>query len=658
MIQRRLAADGGGRRRPVPAAAIWLAAALMHRAAIACTDAVPEVGPLQFTGAPAKPPAPRLGESERMGLPTLPAPVLRMPPLDSEFLLAEDERQPLLPGERVPLRVAIAQPVLLECAHGEWLRIDAGDARGEGGWLWRVDLDADAPSAKLHVSGLELAEGERLTLSSPDWPDSAIGPLVGRGWFDNGEAWGAFTPTSRVRIEWFVPGARGGARLPERLPFKGVEYYQAYRDVYAGLRPAGDGSEAGSEAGSEGGVAGNCHFTPSCFGWTADPSDGTAKLIFASGGSVYTCTGQTVNNYAADYTPYVATAFHCIATESEAQSCDFLFRNRWDDCNGQYSPGLMASASTLVKKYPAADSTLLRVFQALPEGTYFYGWTAASVPAGTTSFCIHHPSGAPQALSRGTKLSSGYNCGPPIGVPSAPSWNWNHIDWFSGITEPGSSGSAICRQGDKYLYGVLTCGTSGCDDFSGTEGFGRWDVAYGPGGFSAPLQGGSDDPFEPNDACASARSVGDLNASGLVVKKNDEDHFRFLCLPGQRVRITANFTHSFGDIDLQLLAGCDGGVLSSSSSVGGTEVIDIFNPSGTAQLRLRVFLASGQRNTYALSIDVPGVDVDLDNDGEVSGGDLTILLVSWGSGAGSAADLNGDGVVGATDLALLLSAWG
>ena len=48
---------------------------------------------------------------------------------------------------------------------------------------------------------------------------------------------------------------------------------------------------------------------------------------------------------------------------------------------------------------------------------------------------------------------------------------------------------------------------------------------------------------------------------------------------------------------------------------------------------------------------------DLDHDGSVGGGDLTMLLSAWGD-AGGAADLDGDGIVGASDLTAILAAWG
>ena len=49
---------------------------------------------------------------------------------------------------------------------------------------------------------------------------------------------------------------------------------------------------------------------------------------------------------------------------------------------------------------------------------------------------------------------------------------------------------------------------------------------------------------------------------------------------------------------------------------------------------------------------------DLDGDGAVGGGDLAIVLSSWGACGSCPADLDGDGAVGGSDLAALLSRWG
>lgn len=54
--------------------------------------------------------------------------------------------------------------------------------------------------------------------------------------------------------------------------------------------------------------------------------------------------------------------------------------------------------------------------------------------------------------------------------------------------------------------------------------------------------------------------------------------------------------------------------------------------------------------------DCPG---DLDEDGQVGGADLTLLLAAWGiCGIGCPEDLDGDGLVNGADLTILLAGWG
>ena len=68
--------------------------------------------------------------------------------------------------------------------------------------------------------------------------------------------------------------------------------------------------------------------------------------------------------------------------------------------------------------------------------------------------------------------------------------------------------------------------------------------------------------------------------------------------------------------------------------------------------------AASSQLTIDLGFEVSegsGSPADLNNDGEVNGLDLTILLGAWGS---SNNDLTGDGVVSGPDLAQLLAAWG
>ncbi len=93
-------------------------------------------------------------------------------------------------------------------------------------------------------------------------------------------------------------------------------------------------------------------------------------------------------------------------------------------------------------------------------------------------------------------------------------------------------------------------------------------------------------------------------------------------------------------------------------------VADFVTP--TAQVRVRFvardldqgsLVEAGVDDFRVVSIGcAPLLVGDLNGDGAVNAGDLSLLLGAWGS-AGGVADIDGDGIVGAGDLALLLSAW-
>ena len=93
-------------------------------------------------------------------------------------------------------------------------------------------------------------------------------------------------------------------------------------------------------------------------------------------------------------------------------------------------------------------------------------------------------------------------------------------------------------------------------------------------------------------------------------------------------------------------------------------VADFVTP--TAQVRVRFvardldqgsLVEAGVDDFRVVDIDCTAPVVgDLNGDGVVNAGDLSLLLGAWGS-ANASADIDGDGIVGAGDLALLLSAW-
>jgi hypothetical protein len=506
--------------------------------------------------------------SARFGLDAIPAPLVELPMLDHDFLLAQDEVVGTGPK---PLRFAVPQGVELTLDMGEWIKVD-------GGHLWRVEIASpNAWSARLALTGLDLAEGEELTMTIPGTADSTVGPFEGTGPFANGTAWGLVLPGNVCRLEWFVPEGRA----VKALPLATVDYYHSYRDIY--WAASADGGEG------EGGVAGNCHNQPACYSAWANESNATTRLIFGG----FLCSGQMTATTAADETPYVSTANHCISTQAEANSCQFNFFYRANTCGGGTSAGTSVVGGDLVSTHFASDSTLLMIRPTIPGAATWVGWTNQNPGTGTASTGIHHPGGDPQAISFGVKFAASFPCG-------NPQTNWNRASWNDGVTEGGSSGSAFYRDSDKRMYGVLTCGASSCASPGSDDGYGRWDVAINSGGFASLLSAGTDDALEPNDSCAAPRLLVAGTYTNNVVKRLDEDWYVIPLPPTATMTVTMSCTHANGDVDMEVYSACGGSPVLSRLGNTNTETFSWTNNTSSSTAYLRVFLGSDTRNNYNL----------------------------------------------------------
>jgi hypothetical protein len=113
----------------------------------------------------------------------------------------------------------------------------------------------------------------------------------------------------------------------------------------------------------------------------------------------------------------------------------------------------------------------------------------------------------------------------------------------------------------------------------------------------------------------------------------------------------------------QLRAGTTYWFVLRSAAVGGSSPVWNFAGSGqgytcVTQQDGATWQESGLSAGLCMGVTgTPSSRADLDNDGDVDGGDLGMLLTAWGACASCAADLTGDGSVDGADLGALLSAW-
>lgn len=490
-------------------------------------------------------------------------------PVDSLTLQLEDEENA---SKCKALRVGVPRPVGIAAEQGEWRRA------GDEGWVWSTTIRAQgAYGLRLHFVYVNMPDGAELAVFPPDRPLECLELFYGRGPWDEGQFYTPDVVGNMVCVEYFSPGPV----RPERLPFGIDEVQHIYRDIF---REWDDVSIADD----------SCWLDSACYGEPWMTLRNACHYVTFTDGGTYLCSAQLINTAASDYTPYILTANHCISTDNVAKTVSARFFYQRTTCGGSFATSKYASYANLVRTYSTADSTLLLLQGTVPTGVAWLGWTTTDPPINTDVVCIQHPQGSWKRISFGKK--TGNATGP---TSHRVTWNTN-----GGVTDYGSSGSALLLAASGLVVGNLCCGGSFCETPTAPDYFGKFSTAYSSGGFSSYLQSGSDDAFEPNDSCANAASLSPGTYNNLVVKSVGEDWYRITLPACASLDVSVSLTHAWGDIDLELYDACGGNVLESSRTQSNSESIGYVNVGPTQDFYLRVFLASDTRNQYNMTVGI------------------------------------------------------
>ena len=508
----------------------------------------------------------RMPIAHRLGFDFIPTPRINLPAIDHVDLIVEGD---FLLQQGEPLRFAVPRPLDISEADGQWIDVP-------GGRIWQIEIHAiDAENTSVILQNVDMPEGAELRTYASGMPETVKGPFTDDGPMDDGRIQSMTEPVTGVVIEYFEPDTAFGAGLP----FDFTDFMHGYLPIFK------DGLAGGSGA---------CHNHATCDSSWNDVGNATALILFGG----YVCSGQLIATTAQDQEPYFITAYHCISTQSEASSTQFVFRYERQNCTGSYSNGASTSGSTLTATYGSADSTLLRINGSVPGGTYWVGWTTDTPSTNLDVTCLHHPGGDYMRISYGD-VNSNPVCG--------SSTNWFGVRWNDGVTEGGSSGSGAYRDSDQKLMGVLTCGASSCSNTNGLDGYGRFARAYSVGNFDDYLNNGTpdDDLYEDNDSCSEASYLtSQTSLPDLIVKADDEDWYRLNLPAGQTVTFDLDFAHANGDIDAQLfMVSCSGDLVDEGVTNTNDERVSASNYETTIRrVYLRVFLDSGSTNSYDMDI--------------------------------------------------------
>ena len=176
-----------------------------------------------------------------------------------------------------------------------------------------------------------------------------------------------------------------------------------------------------------------------------------ARIEFETEQGSALCTGTLLNDGDQDtFIPYFLTANHCVATAEVARTVQATWFHQLASCDAETVDDRALTTfggAELVGTSAEHDATLLKLRRRLPAGVYLAGWDAEVAEADDAVVAIHHPAGEVKKYSAGDVAGKGGSDSVAGAI---------EVAWEEGVTEGGSSGSAIFRDG--FVIGALSHG--------------------------------------------------------------------------------------------------------------------------------------------------------------------------------------------------------
>ncbi len=390
-------------------------------------------------------------------------PLLQVAAIDAASLVARD----LEKSTGSEKRLRFAEPFEAQANQrdfGQWEMLDDGLAR------WSLFIHAPgATDVNVGFSELVLPSGGTLRLSSADGAHTA-GPYTRNDVTDAGEFWTPMLPGDFIVIVVDVP-----LSLADQFRVTVGSVNSGYRDLLRS-RSSAEKQDASKQDGCNIDVV-----CPVTAGWE-NPIRSVGRYTISG---MYLCTGSLVMNQRADFRAYFLTANHCVSTTAEAGSVVVYWNYQSPTC-GALSGGSLGqsqSGASLRATHSASDFALLEL-NSVPDAAFnvhYAGWDRSgggiSGAAG-----IHHPSGDEKAWSyENHALESTAYLGSTV---DASATHWRIVDWDSGTTEGGSSGSGLWQGATQRIVGQLHGGYAACGNDQ-SDWYGKLSTSWTGGGTSA-----------------------------------------------------------------------------------------------------------------------------------------------------------------------------
>jgi len=375
------------------------------------------------------------------------APV-RLPPLDMNEIQTEDA---LKDGEDKTLRIGVIQqmpsPVTMSARKSN---LGGWTALPDGGHVWRLGIEApEAMGIRVHLSNLVLPEGCEISTFATTNPAQVRGPYTDQTLDGRDGFWTGSIFAGSVTVECYCP-----PDIPlDKVDLTIDKIIHIYRDPVVPTK------------------VGTCHNDVTCYpAWTT-VGNGVAGIGTVGETGYIWCTGCLLNDqFPATFIDYFMTANHCVANQGQADDTEFYWFYQTSSCNGA-APSLGSVPRTDGGAVYLAgrdsnvgnDFAFLRLRTASPGGVDYAGWSTTPPGATEPLTGIHHPDGSYKRISLGKLDSSDIDY-------------WT-IQWFDGVTEPGSSGSPLFNSQQEFI-GQLYGGYSTCQNPDYLDYYGRFNTSY------------------------------------------------------------------------------------------------------------------------------------------------------------------------------------
>jgi hypothetical protein len=364
-----------------------------------------------------------------------------LPTLPTEFieeLKREDAAQGKPRRVRLGFTRALEQPLTVSS------ETTAGWAStADGSRVYSVQISSPGALAiRLHLERVNLPPGARLLVFDPASPDPQAVPFTSRNVNLEGDAWMPTVASETVVLECALPPASESAAAT----FSITELSHYYQPITK-ITPKA-----------------TCENDVACYPAWANEASGVAEIVFVDGGFTYQCTGSLINDSdPTTFINYFLTAHHCIGSQAAASTIDFTWFYQDVSCNGPQDNSVDTFGADLLATSSSSDFAFLRMREDPPDGVYYLGWSTAAPSSSDTLTGIHHPQGEAKKISFGNLWGI---------IPAF----WQ-VQWTSGVTEEGSSGSPLFNA-DGQIIGQLYGGQSSCVNTTGIDYYGRFDKSF------------------------------------------------------------------------------------------------------------------------------------------------------------------------------------